>query len=174
MFRHVKSGRVNFCPGELFLKLLARIGEWHQNLSEKTVFYTTTPWYLIQRLIRTLCPSITNEQYLNTIAQGSSVNEQRKLFLFERCHKVIIEKWILLFKCPMKFHTFFNVAQLFYKGFCSSALMLQYLQLENKKQNYFLISQWITQCQHFSILLKIFRIIKNIVNHLQLLKPERE
>ena len=36
MFRHVKSGRVNFCPGELFLKLLARIGEWHQNLSEKT------------------------------------------------------------------------------------------------------------------------------------------
>ena len=33
----MKSGRVNFCPGELFLKLLARIGEWHQNLSEKTV-----------------------------------------------------------------------------------------------------------------------------------------
>ena len=28
---------MNFCPGELFLKLLARIGEWHQNLSEKTV-----------------------------------------------------------------------------------------------------------------------------------------
>ena len=38
MFRHVKSGRVNFCPGELFLKLLARIGEWHQNLSEKTEY----------------------------------------------------------------------------------------------------------------------------------------
>ena len=51
--------------------------------------------------------------------------------------------------------------------------MLQYLQLENKKQNYFLISQWITQYQHFSILLKIFRIIENIVNHLQLLKSER-
>ena len=51
--------------------------------------------------------------------------------------------------------------------------MLQYLQLENKKQIYFLFSQWITQSQHFSILLKIFRIIKNIVNHLQLLKPER-
>ena len=33
----MKSGQVNFCPGELFLKLLARIGEWHQNLSEKTV-----------------------------------------------------------------------------------------------------------------------------------------
>ena len=32
----MKSGRVNFCPGELFLKLLARIGEWHQNHSEKT------------------------------------------------------------------------------------------------------------------------------------------
>ena len=143
-------------------------------LSKKQkLFYTTTPLYLIQKLIRTLCPSITNEQYLNTIAQGSSVPEQRKLFLFERCHKVIIEKWILLFKCPMKFHTFFNVAQLFYKGFCSAGLMLQYLQLENKKQNYFLISQWITQCQHFSILLKIFRIIKNIANHPQLLKPER-
>ena len=27
---------MNFCPGELILKLLARIGEWHQNLSEKT------------------------------------------------------------------------------------------------------------------------------------------
>ena len=27
---------MNFCPGKLFLKLLARIGEWHQNLSEKT------------------------------------------------------------------------------------------------------------------------------------------
>ena len=73
----------------------------------------------------------------------------------------------------MKFHTFFNVAQLFYKGFCSAGLMLQYIQLENKKQNYSWISQWITQCQHFPILLKIFRIIKNIVNHLQLLKSER-
>ena len=38
--------------------------------------------------------------------------------------------------------------------------MLQYLRLENKKQNYFLISQWITQYQHFPILLKIFRMIK--------------
>ena len=28
---------MNFCPGELILELLARIGEWHQNLSEKTV-----------------------------------------------------------------------------------------------------------------------------------------
>ena len=27
---------MNFCLGELILKLLARIGEWHQNLSEKT------------------------------------------------------------------------------------------------------------------------------------------
>ena len=143
-------------------------------LSKKQkLFYTTTPLYLIQRLIRTLCPSTTNEQYFHTIAQGSSILQQRKFFLFERCHKVIIEKWILLFKCPMKFHTFFNVAQLFYKGFCSARLMLQYLQLENKKQNYFLISEWITQCQHFSILLKIFGIIKNIVNHPQLLKPER-
>ena len=143
-------------------------------LSKKQkLFYTTTPLYLIQRLIRTLYPSITNEQYLNTMAQGSSVPEQRKLFLFERCHKVIIEKWILLFKCPMKFYTFFNVAQLFYKGFCSAELMLQYLQLENKQQNFYLISQWITQCQHFSILLKFFRIIKNIANHPQLFKPER-
>ena len=25
---------MNFCPGELILKLLARIGEWHQNLNE--------------------------------------------------------------------------------------------------------------------------------------------
>ena len=127
---------------------------------KQKLFYTTIPLYLIQRLRRTLCPSITNEQYLNTIAQGSSIPEQRKLFLFERCHKVIIEKWILLFKCPVKFHTFFNVAQLFYKGLCSAGLMLQYLQPENKKQNYFFISQWFTQCQHFSILLKIFRIIK--------------
>ena len=140
---------------------------------KQKLFYTTTPLYLIQRLIRTLYPSITNEQYLNTIAHGGSVPEQRKLFLFERCHKVIIEKWILLFKCPMKFYTFFNVAQLFYKGFCSAGLMLQYLQLENKKQNYFWISQWITQCEHFSIFLKIFGIIKNIANHPQLLKPER-
>ena len=143
-------------------------------LSKKQkLFYTTTPLYLIQRLIRTLYPSITNEQYLNTLAQGSSISEQRKLFLLERCYKTIFEKWILLFKCPMKFHTFFNVAQLFYKGSCSAGLMLQYLQLENKKHNYFLISQWITQCQHFSILLKIFGIITNIVNHPQLLKPER-
>ena len=143
-------------------------------LSKKQkLFYTTTALYLIQRLITTLYPSTTNEQYLNTIVQSSSIPEQRKLFLFERCHKIIIEKWILLFKCPMKFHTFFNVAQLFYKGFCSTGLMLQYLQLENKKQNYFLISQWITQCQHFSILLKIFGIIKNIANHPQLLKPDR-
>ena len=59
---------------------------------KQKLFYTTTPWYLIQRLIGTWCPSITNEQYLNTIAQGPSILEQRKLFLFERCHKVIIEK----------------------------------------------------------------------------------
>ena len=29
--------------GELFLKLLARIGEWHQNLSEKTEHSTSGP-----------------------------------------------------------------------------------------------------------------------------------
>ena len=73
----------------------------------------------------------------------------------------------------MKFYTFFNVAQLFYKGFCSAGLILHHLQLDNKKQNYFLICQWITQGQHFSILFKFFRITKNIANHLPLLKPER-
>ena len=31
-----KSGQVIFCPGELILKLLARIGEWHENVSEYT------------------------------------------------------------------------------------------------------------------------------------------
>ena len=36
VFCHVKSEQVNFCPGELILKLLARIGEWPQNLNEKT------------------------------------------------------------------------------------------------------------------------------------------
>ena len=36
IFCNGESGRVNFCPGELILELLARIGEWHQNLSEKT------------------------------------------------------------------------------------------------------------------------------------------
>ena len=34
----MKSGQVNFCPGESFLKLLTQTGEWHQNLSEKTAF----------------------------------------------------------------------------------------------------------------------------------------
>ena len=38
---------MNFCPGELILELLARIGEWHQNLSEKTAsdsfFYVPPP-----------------------------------------------------------------------------------------------------------------------------------
>ena len=29
---------MNFCLGELFWKLLTRIGKWHQNLSEKTGF----------------------------------------------------------------------------------------------------------------------------------------
>ena len=28
---------MNFCLGKLILKLLAPIGEWHQNLSDKTV-----------------------------------------------------------------------------------------------------------------------------------------
>ena len=73
----------------------------------------------------------------------------------------------------MNFHTFFKVAQLFYEGFYSAGLILQYFQLESKKQNYFWIFQWITQCQHSSIFLKIFRIIKNIANHPQLLKPEK-
>ena len=36
-FCKVKSVRMNFCPGDLILKLLARIGECYQNLSEKTV-----------------------------------------------------------------------------------------------------------------------------------------
>ena len=36
IFCNGESGRVNFCLGELILELLARIGEWHQNLSEKT------------------------------------------------------------------------------------------------------------------------------------------
>ena len=34
---------MNFCPGELILKLLARIGEWHLKLSEKTVMYNGNP-----------------------------------------------------------------------------------------------------------------------------------
>ena len=33
-----KSGQVNFCPGELILKLLTWIGKSHQNLSEKAEF----------------------------------------------------------------------------------------------------------------------------------------
>ena len=70
-------------------------------LSKKQkLFYTTTPLYLIQRLIRTLYPSITNEQYLNTIAQGSSILEQRKLFLFQRCHKVTIKKMDSIIQMP--------------------------------------------------------------------------
>ena len=36
IFCNGESGRVNFCPGELIEELLARIREWHQNLSEKT------------------------------------------------------------------------------------------------------------------------------------------
>ena len=35
-FSNGKSGRVNFCPGKLILKLLTWIGEWLENLSEKT------------------------------------------------------------------------------------------------------------------------------------------
>ena len=34
------SRQVNFCPGKLILKLLTRIGEWHQNLGEKTEYCT--------------------------------------------------------------------------------------------------------------------------------------
>ena len=34
---------MNFCPGELILELLARIDEWHQNLSEKTALVKILP-----------------------------------------------------------------------------------------------------------------------------------
>ena len=37
----MKSGQVNFCLGELFLKFLTQIGQWLQNLSEKTVLQDT-------------------------------------------------------------------------------------------------------------------------------------
>ena len=37
MFYNDKSRPVNFCLDQLILKLLALIGEWNQNLSEKTV-----------------------------------------------------------------------------------------------------------------------------------------
>ena len=45
---------MNFCPGELFLKLLARIGEWHQNLSEKTVccIFQTNPTQNLRILLQ--------------------------------------------------------------------------------------------------------------------------
>ena len=72
---------------------------------KKKLFYTATPLYLIQRFIRTFCPFIINEQYFNTVVQGFSIHEQRKLFILERCHQFTIEKWILLFKYLMKFHT---------------------------------------------------------------------
>ena len=49
---------MNFCPGELFLKLLARIGEWHQNLSEKTGDSTPPP---VNR-ITDACENITLPQ----------------------------------------------------------------------------------------------------------------
>ena len=89
-----------------------------------------------------MCPFITNEQYLNTIVQGISIPEQRKLIFLERCHKVTIETWILLFKCLMKFHTLIDVGKLFYEEFCNLVLRLQYLELAKKKQNHF----WISQC----------------------------
>ena len=37
MFYNEKSRPVNFCRDQLILKLIVLIGEWNQNLSEKTV-----------------------------------------------------------------------------------------------------------------------------------------
>ena len=61
VFCHVKiwaseflSGRVNFCPGELILKLLARIGEWPQNLNEKTGFVTVKRLPFLAMMMRHL------------------------------------------------------------------------------------------------------------------------
>ena len=133
---------------------------------KQKLFYTTTPLYLIQRLIRTLCPSITNEQYLNTMAQGSSIPEQTKLFLLERCHNVIIEKWILLFKYLMTFHSLIDMGKLFYEALCDARLRLQYLELAIKTQNYFLYFNGQHNDHYISIFLEIFKIIKIIANYL--------
>ena len=135
-------------------------------LSKKQkLFYITTPLYLLQRLIRTLCPFITNEQYLNTIVQGISIPEQRKLNFLGRCDKVIIGKWILLFKYLMTFHSLIDVGKLIYEALCNARLRLQYLKLAMKTQNYFLYFNGQHNDYYISIFLKISKIIKNIANY---------
>ena len=48
------GGGVNYCPGEFILKLVTRIGEWHQNLSGQTA----DPKLTYPLHFQSFCPSL--------------------------------------------------------------------------------------------------------------------
>ena len=64
---------MNFCPGELFLKLLARIGEWHQNLSEKTEYCTKDQSNVKDVEDRSNTPKGCNAMYVGDVEDGKRI-----------------------------------------------------------------------------------------------------
>ena len=75
--------------------------------------------------------------------QGIPLPEQRKQFFIERCNKTIVEKWQLLFKYLLKYHTLTELGQMLYEGFTKAGLTLQYWELAKKEENYFLLPRWL-------------------------------
>ena len=68
---------MNFCLGELILKLLAPIGEWHQNVSEMTAGVLGEEWE---------CHAAVYIDLFNTIFAVLQFNFQQNLLL---CTKII-------------------------------------------------------------------------------------
>ena len=56
----------------------------------------------------------------------------------------MIEKWILLFKYLMTFHSLIDVGKLFCEALCNARLRLQYFRTGNEDTKLFFIFQWPT------------------------------
>ena len=117
----------------------AHISSLSTELSRKQkLFYVATDLQYIHRLFSIFHFYTTSEQYFNAIVPGIPLPESKKDFFLKRCHKSTIDKWMLLFKYLLKFHSLIDVGQMLYEGFISAGLIIQYLNLAKKEENYFL------------------------------------
>ena len=122
----------------------AKTSTYHTELSRKEkLFYTESSLHFGSRLFRIFRAFVSNEQDFRLVVKYMPIPEQRKQFFLERCNKITVEKWQLLFKFLLKYHTLTDTGEMLYEGFSKAGLTLQYLELANRKENYFLRPRWL-------------------------------
>ena len=110
---------------------------------KEKLFYVVTDLHYIHKLFHIFRYYATRETFFKSIVPGIPLPQSKKEFFLERCDKPTVEKWMLLFKYLLKFHTIFEVGNMLYEGFITAGLIIQYFELARKEENYFLWPQYL-------------------------------